>query len=377
MGDDVRMHGRELGARDLAARAGDTAAAGGVRLVTLADGAERGIRALEFRTGSGLAFDVLVDRCMDIGAAEHSGQAFGWRSRTGFRHPGLHEHGDEDGLSWLRSFSGLTVTGGLDHTLFGGEVDATGYRYPPRATVRHGLHGRVANLPARLTGYGERWEDAATRERCVLWAEGQVRQAAVFAENLSLTRRIEADLGGDEIRLTDTVVNPGFEPMPHMFLYHVNLGWPLLDEGSRFVAPVAETVWESGSVAEQGVGHRTLPAPLPGFTEQVYEHRLHALPGGRTGAAVVNDRLGLAVSLEWSPSAFPCFFQWLNLRAGDYAVGLEPSTHHVAGDAAARADDSMIWLPPGESRSYHSAFRVHRGAESIAALDARLEPPRV
>ncbi|WP_419999016.1 aldose 1-epimerase family protein [Streptomyces boninensis] len=366
----MRLHGQDLSQRELAAVSGEVSAAGGVRLVTLADGAERGIRTLEFRTGSGLAFDVLVDRCMDIGAAEHAGAAFGWRSRTGFRHPGLHEHGDEDGLSWLRSFSGLTVTGGLDHTLFGGEVDASGYRYPPRTSVRHGLHGRVANLPARLTGYGERWDG----DRCVLWAEGEIRQAAVFAENLALTRRIEADLGGDEIRLTDTVTNPGFDPMPHMFLYHINLGWPLLDEGSRFLAPVAKMLWQSDSVAEQGIDHRTLPAPQPGFIEQVYEHELAELADGRTAAAVVNDRLGFAVSVEWDQASFPCFFQWLNVRAGDYAIGLEPSTHHVAGDAAAREDRSMIWLGPGESRTYRTSFRVHRGADALAALETQLEP---
>ncbi|MCG5218248.1 aldose 1-epimerase family protein [Streptosporangium sp. KLBMP 9127] len=361
----MKLHGQDLGPRDLAARAGDVAAAGGVRLVTLGDGVERGIRTLEFRTGSGLAFDVLVDRCMDIGAAEHSGRAFGWRSRTGFRNPGLHENADEDGLSWLRSFSGLTVTGGLDHTLFGGEVPADSYRYPPRPAVRHGLHGRVANIPARLTGYGERWEG----DRCVLWAEGEVRQAAVFAENLLLTRRIEADLGGEEIRLVDTVSNPGFDRMPHMFLYHINLGWPLLEEGSRFLAPMKETVWRSDSVAEQGVDNRTMPAPLPGFVEQVYEHVLTG-----SAAALVNDRLEFAVSVEWSAAEFPHFFQWLNLRAGDYAVGLEPSTHAVAGDAAAREDGSMIWLEPGESRTYHTTFRTHHGAAAIAALDERLAP---
>ncbi|WP_329237001.1 aldose 1-epimerase family protein [Actinoallomurus sp. NBC_01490] len=364
----MKLYGKETGRRELAARAGDVAAAGGVRLVALGDGLERGIRTLEFRTGSGLAFDVLVDRCMDIGAAEHAGRAFGWRSRTGFRHPGLHENADEDGLSWLRSFSGLTVTAGLDHTLFGGEVDASSYRYPPRRTVRHGLHGRVGNIPARLTGYGERWDG----DRCVLWAEGEVRQAAVFAENLRLTRRIEADLGGDEIRLIDAVTNPGFDPVPHMFLYHINLGWPLLDQGSRFLAPVRDTVWRSDSVVEQGVDNRVLPAPLPGFVEQVYEHELASDAKGLTGAALVNDRLGLAVSVEWRAAEFPCFFQWLNLRAGDYAVGVEPSTHHVAGDAAARDDGSMIWLEPGETRTYRTSFRVHQGAEEIAALQARL-----
>ncbi len=39
----------------------------GVRLVTLGDGQGRGVRVLEFRTGTGFAFEVLVDRCFDVG----------------------------------------------------------------------------------------------------------------------------------------------------------------------------------------------------------------------------------------------------------------------------------------------------------------------
>jgi hypothetical protein len=44
----------------------------------------------------------------------------------------------------------------------------------------------------------------------------------------------EADLGGTELRLADTVVNAGFDRTPHMFFHHVNVGWPLPDEGTRY-----------------------------------------------------------------------------------------------------------------------------------------------
>src|SRR6185437_12356345 len=270
----MRLNGKAYSAGSLARMAGDLAAAGGVRSVVLGDGAERGVRALEFRTGSGLNFDVLVDRAMDIGSAEYRGVGFGWQSATGFRHPGLHEYRDEDGLSWLRSFSGLAVTAGLDHTLFTADVDASNYHYPFRTSAWNGLHGRVANIPARLTGYGERFEAGSDpgSGRCVLWAEGEIRQAAIFAEHLRLTRRIEADLGGREFRLTDTVRNAGFDLTPHMFLYHVNVGWPLLEEGARFEAPIARTSWASDSVAARGASHLVLGAPQSGFVEQVYAH---------------------------------------------------------------------------------------------------------
>jgi hypothetical protein len=372
----MRLHGRELDRSSLARLAGDLSAMGGVRSVVLEDGVERGIRALEFRTGTGLAFDVLVDRAMDIGPAEHSGRSFGWRSATGFRHPALHEYRDEDGISWLRSFSGLMVSAGLDHTLFTAEVDSAQYRYPFRKTVWNGLHGRVANIPAQLMGYGQEWR---ADDVCTLWAEGEIRQAAVFGEHLRLRRRIEADLGGNAIRLVDTVTNHGFDPTPHMLLYHINLGWPLVDEGARLVAPIARTPWFTDSVRDQRVSYQRFPGPQPGFVEQVYAHDLVAADDGRVAVAVINERLAMGVQVEWLAAEFPHFFEWLHLREGAYSVGLEPSTHAVTGEAAARADGSMIWLQAGESRTYHTTFTVLDGAahidHAVEAIRSRQQQP--
>jgi hypothetical protein len=129
-----------------------------------------------------------------------------------------------------------------------------------------------------------------------------------------------------------------------MFLSHVNVGWPLLDEGTRIESAIAETRWRSDSVADQDISHTVLPGPQPGFVEQVYEHVIKPDGDGRARARLLNDRLRRGFELDYDPAAFPAFFEWLNLREGAYAVGLEPSTHHVAGDAAARADGSMIWL---------------------------------
>ena len=128
-------------------------------------------------------------------------------------------------------------------------------------------------MPARLAGYGEHWDG----DRCTLWCEGLVQQSAVFGEDLHLRRRIEAEVGTDEIRVVDRVVNHGFYETPHMLLYHLNVGYPVLDEGARFLAPVADVVMASHAgegYRRQGVGYRTMPGPRDGFSEQVWEHDL-------------------------------------------------------------------------------------------------------
>jgi len=367
----VELFGRSMTARQVAEHTGALSQFAGVRMMTLGDGVERGIRLLEFRTGTGLRFTVLVDRAMDIADCEHRGRAIGWHSPAGFRHPGLHEYEGEGGLAWLRSFSGLMVTAGLDHTLFMDEDDASHYVYSPRKSVSSSLHGRVGTIPARLTGYGEQWNG----DRCTLWCEGVVQQSTVFGEDLHLIRRIEAEVGGDEIRLTDRVVNHGFYRTPHMFLYHINVGYPVLAENARYLAPVADVVWAAHAGADyrkQGVGYRTLPAPQHGFHEQVWQHAMAADAEGRVPVALVNDALGLGFMVETRRDQFPCHYEWQNLQAGQYAVGLEPSTNHVLGKQFARERSELIWLDHGDERQYDTVFRVLDGPAAIASAEARI-----
>lgn len=367
----VALYGNTLTRRQLEARCGQLSQFAGVRLMTLDDGVERGIRMLEFRNGAGLRFTVLIDRAMDIADCEYRGQAIGWHSPSGFRHPGLHEYEGEGGLAWMRSFSGLMVTCGLDHILFMYEAPADNYVYGPRKRVSQSIHGRVGTIPARLSGYGESWEG----DRCILWAEGIVSQGTVFGEHLELHRRIEIDVGNPEIRLTDRVVNRGFYRTPHMLCYHINVGHPVLDEGSRYLAPISETTWaaHADDYRKQGVGYRTMPAPKTGFHEQVWQHEMRADPADEVPVALVNERLGLGFEVTTLKSQFPCQYQWQNMQAGQYAMGIEPSTNHVLGQGVARERNEMIWLEHGDERRYDTRFRILTDHQAIAQAEARIQ----
>jgi len=111
----------------------------------------------------------------------------------------------------------------------------------------------------------------------------------------------------------------------------------------------------------------------------VYAHDVVAGKDGRVAVMVMNERLQFGVQVEWSATELPHFFEWLHLREGAYAVGLEPSTHDVGGETAARADGSMIWLGAGESRSYHTVFSVLDGldpiGEAVRSIQARQLQP--
>lgn len=367
----VELYGTERSRRDLAAHTGSLTQFAGVRLVTLGDGVERGVRMLEFRSGSGLRFTVMVDRCLDIGECEYKGIAVGWHSNAGFKNPGLHNPEGEGGLGWLRSASGLLVTCGLDQMLFMNEEPGDHYVYGPRKTISHGLHGRIGMTPARLTGYGEIWSG----DEMTLWCEGVVTQGAVFGEHLELTRRIEIRAGTNDIRITDTVVNRGFYRTPHMYLYHVNVGHPVLSEGSRYVAPIADVVWAGhagDNYRKQGVGYRTMPAPQMGFHEQVWQHEMAADADGNVSVMLVNDALEIAFEVVNRKDQFPCNYQWENFHAGQYTIGMEPSTNHVQGRGFAKERGELIWLDHGDERRYDVTFRVLAGKDEISREESRI-----
>ena len=132
---------------------------------------------------------------------------------------------------------------------------AAHYLYEHRKVVSSSIHGRIATIPGQLLGYGEVWDG----DECTLWCEGLVQQSTVFGEDLHLIRRIEAKVGESDFTLTDRVVNHGFYRTPHMFLYHINVGHPVLDEGSRYVAPIRQTIWAAHAAGIAEAGRRLPP----------------------------------------------------------------------------------------------------------------------
>src|SRR3989440_546634 len=272
--------GRSYGRRELLRRVGRLEQLAGVRLVTVGDGAERGGRLLEFRTRTGVQFDVVVDPAFD---------------------------------------------------------------------------GRTSNRPARLVGYGERWEG----DECVLFAEGEVLQAALFGEQLLLRRRIEARVGESRLQIHDEVENLGHDPTPHMYLYHVNVGFPVVDEGSELLVP-AHSVAARGDYPTEGSG--VFHGPRAGYVEQVFEHELAAEEDSTVPVAIVNHELGLGAYEVFRFDQLPHHFVWRMLGEGTYVVGIEPSTNRTAGRLDARARGELIELEPGERRTYDLELGALDGA---------------
>jgi hypothetical protein len=359
------LWGRSLSRDALLRRVGRLDQAAGVRLVTLGDGAGRGVRLLEFRTGTGFVFDVVVDRAFDVGRCELGGRPLAWIANPGTVGPWYYEN---DAWGWFRAWGGgMVVTCGLDHTLGPGEDSADAFNQPHiRTTVPYGLHGRVGGLPARLVGYGERWDG----DDCILWAEGEVLQSSIFAEHLALRRRIEARVGENRFTIHDEVENVGHSRTSHMFLYHCNVGYPIVDEGSELLVPARATTTDYGVPI---AGYRTLSGPTGDFTEACFEHELAAEPDGTVPVAVVNRALGLGVYQVFRIDQLAHHTVWRMMGEDTYAMAMEPSTNRDAGRWDAKERGELQYLAAGERRSYDLEIGALDGEAAIAGFARRVE----
>jgi hypothetical protein len=300
------------------------------------------MRRVVVRCGD-LAFDVHPDRGLDIGATTFRGVPVAWTSPSGVTSPWNRESSP---MGWLGAFGGgLVTTCGLD--AFGSPSHDGDEEFP--------LHGRASTLQADQVCHGGRWTDEGDYQITV---SGRLRQARLFGENLELHREIRCTLGTAQITVHDVVTNLGAADQPHMVLYHVNLGWPLLDEGAALRVPSLEVVPRDEDARVALSDWSTCGEPTHPFPEQVFRHRLPDEPGD-VEAVLDNPRLGLALSVGFNTGQLPHLFQWKMLGSGVYALGLEPAnSSSIEGRETARRTGSLPVLAPGESREYRLSFRL-------------------
>jgi hypothetical protein len=336
------LYGRKITRQQLLSLVGDLSQVAGVTLGELKEGVESGVRTAEFRSGSGLRFTVLLDRGLDIGPAEYRGIPLAWISPTGFAHPARFE---PEGLGWLRSFGGGLLTGcGLTY-LGSPEVDEG---------EALGLHGRLSNLPAQKVQVGEQWQG----DECTFWLEGRLRQARVFGENLSLTRRISVGLGESRIVIQDTVENLSDRPSPLMVLYHINLGFPMVD-GDCLLEAEEHPVQPRDRQAEGGWPvWMNFREPAPDYDEQVFYHDLPADQAGWVRMTLNNSNLGLKLTVLHKKDTLPNLVQWKMMGSGEYVLGLEPANCLVEGRNKERRRGTLQTLQPGEQRQFNLEILV-------------------
>lgn len=343
------LFGRSYSRQELEKRTGSLTQIAGVRMMELEDGREAGVRIADVRTGSGLRFQISLDRGMDISMAEYRGIALAWRSPVGDVHPGFY---NPQGLGWLRSFPGGLMTGcGL--TSAGAPCVDDGEEL--------GLHGSLSHSPASQVKTNEEWRG----DECVFRVSGVVHEHQLFKHNLVLYRTIETQLGSPLLTFRDAVVNEGFRTSPLMMLYHINLGWPLLDDDATLLVRETSMAPRDAEATKGVASANHISGPVCGYKEQVFYHDLIAGDDGFATALLSNKKMQLGLYTQYRQRELPKFIQWKMVGEGEYVLGLEPANCLVEGRAKERARGTLQLLEPGERREFVVRIGILEGSGAI------------
>jgi len=299
---------------EVAERVADLRQVASVRRIVLDEGVEQGVRALAFSTGGGLDFWVLVDRSLDIGPLWWRGLPVAPQGPTGFQHPKGQRHDAEGGRDFRASFSGFLVTCGLEHI-----------RQPADG---HPMHGRLPFTPGALSDCGADWD----RDPPVLYCEGEIVQRHPGGEHFRLRRRIEAEIGGTRLSIRDTVRNDAITPQRQASLYHFNVGYPALDDGT---------------VVEHAGQRRLGPLRLPDGSASQEAFSMVVTNTGEARCMIASPKLTL--DFGWSAETLPHLQLWHDLSPRACVLSVEPCTSERL--PGGRSGEEPM-LAPGETRTY-------------------------
>jgi hypothetical protein len=338
-----------------------TGKAGGYTITkrTLRGGLREGVDVIEVDNGC-LRFVVLPTRGMGVWNAMLGNLWLAWKSPVkGPVHPALVDLNEASGIGWLDGFDEMLVRCGLESN---GAPE-----FNPNGTLRHPLHGKIANIPAHkveVTVDGETGDIAVT---------GVVDESRLFGNKLRMTSTITTQAGSPSFTVTDVITNPSDEPAELELLYHINFGVPLLNPGSKVVLPVRKVAPRDGMAASGIETWDTYGPESPGTPESCYFFELCGDSAGRTQALLHNAEGNQGVSLKFNQRELPCFTLWKNPQSklDGYVTGLEPGINFPNRKSFEKEQGRVAVLAPDQSRAFQVTVEAHPDARSVqAARDA-------
>lgn len=293
----------------------------------LQEGKSAGTQMIRVSNAVGLELHIAVDRAMDITELRFRGIPLHYVSSTGITHPSYYE---AEGYQWLRSFSGgFLTTCGLDQV---GEPCVV-------ENTRYGLHGRIANCPAKHVSIHVSREDG----RLIGVVSGLVEQACQQGEAYCLRRTFTFYSDSTDFSFVDEVENRCGKPMPLQLLYHFNFGYPFLSPALYMELPPSEhEAWDEAS--------QPILEKYADCTDSRELTVLHSLTNPTPNTMLSLHNGGIGMKLTFDGEQLPILGQWRLLQPREYVMAFEPTNTHLRGRLWEEENGTLTMLQPDEKK---------------------------
>lgn len=301
----------------------------GIEEHRLMGGRGDGMRLYEVNNGKGLEMTISPDRNGDITRLRYKGINLSYMSPCGYVAPAYY---DSIGSNWLGSFTaGFLTTCGLQAV--GSPCNDEGEELP--------LHGSIANIPCEQAYY--------TEENGKLIIRTITKDEVIFGRKLCLYREITVSTDANSFTIQDTIENTGDRVEPFEILYHMNMGYPLLDEESIITIPSVQVTPRDDHAAEDIDNWMHMEKPTAGYQERCYYHKF----AERNGMAKIRQpKLDIELEIHFDASELDGFVEWKMMGVRDYVLGLECGNCFPDGRDVMRRNGMLKFIQPGEKKTY-------------------------
>ena len=155
--------------------------------------------------------------------------------------------------------------------------------------------------------------------------------------------------------IKDTIENTGDKEEPFEILYHMNMGYPLLDEDSIIDIPSSEVRARNEHAKEDIANWMHMEKPTAGYEERCY---YHFFPNDRGFASITQPKLGIKLAISYNAKALDGFVEWKMMGIRDYVLGLECGNSLPDGRDVMRKTGMLKFLKPGEKQTYEVTVDV-------------------
>lgn len=136
-------------------------------------------------------------------------------------------------------------------------------------------------------------------------------------------------------------------------LYHMNMGYPLLDEDSVVEIASKNVLPRDEYAAEEIENWARMEPPQAGYRERCY---YHVMESGAGRASIYQPKLHQGLCIQYDAGNLDCFVEWKMMGVRDYVLGLECGNAYPDGRDVMRQKGILKFLNPGEKKKY--GFRV-------------------
>ncbi|WP_110876549.1 aldose 1-epimerase family protein [Franconibacter helveticus] len=323
-------------------------------------GKQEGSKIITLTSENGLTIVLSPTRGMNLLHAQGFGVRLGWDSPVKeVVNPAFINLESRNGLGWLEGFNEMMVRCGYEWT--GHPTTADGQLYT--------LHGKAGNTPASRVEV-EVSESAPYEIRI----RGLIKESTFKKADLQTMTELRYVPGSNSFSLHDVLTNHADYPHDYQIIYHSNFGKPVLEDGARFIAPLAN-VSPFNDYAKGGMKTwNTYSAPTKGFDEMVFNLTPLADANQQTVAAVVNKAGDKGAAIGFNVSQLPVLTMWKNTdtEKQGYVTGIEPGTSYAYPVTIEREQKRVKQLAPGASTQFDLTYTLLHSSKQVAEVEKHI-----